>query len=100
MTEFNMPDGAHDYQHETGHIEDPPASAIGIYYKFDVTRTDGRDAVGERHFGCKYFVLDLDHDRFAQPALLAYADACEELYPALAADLRLKISALRLSEGR
>lgn len=24
MSEYNMPDGAHDHQHETGHIEDPP----------------------------------------------------------------------------
>jgi hypothetical protein len=41
-----------------------------------------------KHAGCRYYVLDLDHDAFAGPALLAYADACEAEFPALAADLR------------
>jgi len=60
----------------------------GIYRKFTVTRTDGTDAPGRKHDGCRYFVLDLDHDRYAGPALQAYADACAEEYPVLAADLR------------
>jgi hypothetical protein len=42
----------------------------------------------EKHARCRYYVLDLDHDRFAAPALLAYAAACEVEFPALAADLR------------
>jgi hypothetical protein len=36
-------------------------------------------------------VLDLKHDRFAGPALRAYADACEAEYPLLARDLRAKL---------
>ncbi len=48
-----------------------------------------------KHERCRYFVLDLDHDAFAAPALLAYADACAAEYPALAADLRaLTLAAL------
>ena len=27
MSEFNMPEGAHDSQHETGSIEDPPETS-------------------------------------------------------------------------
>lgn len=60
----------------------------GLIDKFRVQRTDGRDAVGERHHGCRYFVLDLDHDAFAIPAIESYANACVEVYPVLARELR------------
>ncbi len=62
----------------------------GLYEKFEVKRTDGRSAPGEKHDGCEYFVLDLDHDPHALPALEAYANSCREQYPGLAYDLRLK----------
>ena len=61
----------------------------GLYEKFEVRRTDGRDRPGEKHHGCRYFVLDLDHDPLAYPALVAYADVAEKVgYRALARDLR------------
>lgn len=60
---------------------------VGLYNKFNVTRTDGRSEEGEKHHGCEYFVLDLNHDRFARAALLAYARKCEDDYPELADDL-------------
>ncbi len=60
----------------------------GLYNKFEVTRTDGRDEPEEKHEGCRYFVIDLDHDEFAFNALMAYADACIDDYPLLASDLR------------
>lgn len=63
----------------------------GIYGKFVVRRTDGLSEYGMKHYGCEYFVLDIDHDQFAIPALRAYADACEAEYPLLAADIRRKI---------
>lgn len=59
----------------------------GLIRKFDVSRVDGRDEPGEKHHGCRYFVLDLDHDEYAGPALRAYAHACRHAYPALALDL-------------
>lgn len=59
----------------------------GVYDKFRVTRTDGQSAPGGEHETCTYFVLDLDHDPFARPALAAYALACRERRPALAGDL-------------
>lgn len=59
----------------------------GLYDKFRIERTDGKSAPGQKHYGCRYFVLDLNHDRFALAALLAYALACEREYPLLAADL-------------
>jgi len=59
----------------------------GIYRKFNVSRTDGRDAPGEKHHGCHYFVLDLDHDPFAVPAMKKYALACREKCPELADDI-------------
>ncbi len=62
----------------------------GIYHKFNVERTDGTDQPGGKHHGCRYFVLDLDHDKCAKPAMAAYAEACESEYPALAADLRIE----------
>ena len=50
----------------------------GIYRKFNVTRTDGSSEPGGKHEHCKYFVLDLEHDPFAKPALRKYAEACRE----------------------
>jgi hypothetical protein len=59
----------------------------GLYEKFVVERTDGSDGPGGRHYGCRYFVLDLDHDPHSLPALRAYAESCAADSPKLAADL-------------
>lgn len=59
----------------------------GLYRKFEVRRVDGSDAPGGKHHGCRYFVLDVDHDAFAPIALGAYAAACEDTHPKLARDL-------------
>lgn len=49
---------------------------------------DGRDGGGDKHDGCGYFVLDLDHDPHAIRALQAYANAARaDGYEALADDL-------------
>jgi hypothetical protein len=70
-------------------IESPTDKhSIGVYHKFNVSRTDGSDKPGGKHDGCEYFVLDLTHDPFAKIAAAAYANACEREYPALAADMR------------
>ena len=63
----------------------------GLYHKFQVTRTDGSSASGGKHENCRFFVLDLDHDRFAGKALAAYAMACKESHPNLALDLMLEV---------
>lgn len=60
----------------------------GVYSKFVVQRTDG----SLKHQDCCYFVLDLNHDPFAVPALEAYAKACRELYPKLADDIELALA--------
>jgi hypothetical protein len=62
--------------------------SVGLYNKFIVRRTDGKDAPGQKHDGCYYFVLDTTHDPHAKAALRAYADSCESEYPLLAADVR------------
>jgi len=59
----------------------------GLYRKFDVQRTDGKSEKGQKHYRCRYFVLDLDHDKYAIPALRAYAGACGVEFPELARDL-------------
>jgi hypothetical protein len=56
----------------------------GLYQKFNVSRV--WDPVG-KHADCRYFVLDLDHDRHARAAVATYARACAEGYPRLARDL-------------
>lgn len=62
--------------------------ARGLYNKFRVERTDGSSAKGGKHEGCEYFVLDMDHDRHAIPALLAYAKSCgKDGYRELAVDI-------------
>ncbi len=65
---------------------------IGLYNKFVITRTDGKDAPGGKHEGDKYFVLNLSTDKHAIPSIATYADACAAEYPALAADLRAMIA--------
>ena len=71
--------------------KDPPG---GLYGKFKVERADGRSAAGEKHDGCDYFVLDLDHDPHALPALRAYERSCRIAFPALARDLEIKLRIL------
>lgn len=65
---------------------------LGLYEKYLVKRTDGSSEAGGKHENCGYYVLDLVHDRFAIPALAAYAEACKDEFPALAADLRRLIA--------
>lgn len=62
----------------------------GLYGKFYVERTDGKSAPGEKHHGCEYFLLDMHHDKYAVPALRAYAEHCKAEYPQLADDLFAK----------
>lgn len=71
----------------------------GLYRKFKVERTDGSSAPGGKHEHCEYFVLDLTHDKFAIPALQAYAKACRGEYTALACDLIDKVAKM-ISEGK
>lgn len=66
------------------------AEQQGLFRKFDVRRVDGSDQLGGKHHGCRYYVLDVDHDPYAAAALGAYADACKESHPELARDLREK----------
>ena len=61
---------------------------IGLYPKFQVIRTDGQSAPGQKHEHSEYFVLNLSTDKHAIPAISAYAKSCEAEYPLLAADLR------------
>jgi len=62
-------------------------SERGLYKKFEVRRIRAT----EKHMNCEYFVLDLNHDKFAMSALTAYAAACKEEYPQLAQELLIKI---------
>lgn len=64
-----------------------PAEQQGVFQKFEVRRTDGSSAPGGKHHGCHYFVLDVDHDALAKPALQAYAAACSTTHPDLSADM-------------
>lgn len=66
----------------------------GLYGKFFVERTDGKSAPGQKHHGCEYFILDLDHDKHAIAALRAYYLSCRKEYPLLADDLLDKIAAM------
>lgn len=61
-----------------------PLGDTGFHQKFHVSRVDGQSAPGERHDGCAYFVLDLDHDPFSVAAMLVYGVACKETQPELA----------------
>ncbi|MFZ2586686.1 MAG: SUMF1/EgtB/PvdO family nonheme iron enzyme [Alphaproteobacteria bacterium] len=65
----------------------------GLYHKFNISRTDGTDAPGGKHFGDEYFVLNLTTDKHTIPAIAAYAESCAAEYPLLASDLRAKVAA-------
>lgn len=86
-TNFEQPDG---YGSAPLPDRDPakPSAEQGMYLKYYVTRVDGRDGPEDKHYNCNYFVLDLDHDPAAKPAMLAYADAIEATHPLLAAGIR------------
>ena len=71
----------------------------GVYEKFIVRRTDGKHRPGQKHDGCVYFVLDLDHDKHAIPALEAYAASCRAEYPDLARDIDEMADAALLSRN-
>lgn len=76
---------------QTGHFpqrdQSKPTEQQGVFQKFDVRRTDGSSAPGGKHHDCRYFVLDVDHDALAKPALRAYATACAVTHPDLSADM-------------
>lgn len=63
--------------------------------KYHVRRVDARDSPGEKHHGCRLFVLDPQHDTHARVALEAYASDARELRPFLAADLRAWLDELQ-----
>jgi hypothetical protein len=68
----------------------------GLYDKFVVRRTDGGSHLGQKHFDCAYFVLDLTHDKHAIAALEAYAVSCHiDGYVDLANDLHHKAQSMR-----
>ncbi len=68
----------------------------GLYSKYKVIRADGSGEPGGKHENCSYFILDLDHDPFALPALEAYAGACaKDGYTKLSDDLLQEIKARR-----
>lgn len=64
-----------------------PDRERGLYQKYRVERLN--DATG-KHRVCRYYVLDLTHDRFSAVALRAYAGACASEYPALARALQFQ----------
>jgi len=62
-------------------------AARGLYGKYRIERTNGSSGPGGKHEHCRYFVLDLRHDKHAGAALVAYAESCKAEYPQLAEDL-------------
>ena len=71
----------------------PGEKAPGLIGKYVVTRLNDPDG---KHAGCRFFVLDPEHDPIARGALELYADVAHaQGYRALADDLRLWIGDLR-----
>lgn len=60
---------------------------IGLGDKYYVHRVDMRDAPGEKHYRCAYFVLDLTHDPFARWAAREYANIIADSNQELASDI-------------
>lgn len=71
----------------------------GLYSKFEIARTDGQSTIGQKHFNCEYFVLDLTHDEHAIPALEAYAkSAMTAGYKLLAKDLMKRVASMKAAQ--
>lgn len=68
----------------------------GLFGKYSVRRTDGRDDAGGDREDARYFVLDYVHDPYARVALGCYAAAVAEEHPELSGDL---LRALSESQG-
>jgi len=71
--------------------ENAREKSAGILPKYVVWRVDGGNKRGRKHNGCDYFVLDWNHDRYAIPAMTAYAKACRRQYPVLAKDIMKRV---------
>ena len=65
----------------------------GLTQKFYVVRLD--PASQRRHRTCRSFVLDIDHDPHALPAIEAYAASVEDKEPELARDLEVIVEKVR-----
>lgn len=70
-----------------------PAEQQGLFRKFDVFRVDHSDQPGGKHYGCRYYVLDLTHDQHAPTAMRAYAAVCRATHPQLADDIEAEFGA-------
>jgi hypothetical protein len=69
-----------------------PDRERGIYPKYMISRLDGSSEPGKKHEKCRYFVLDLDHDPHATPALFSYATSARaDGYEQLAGELFAQI---------
>lgn len=66
----------------------------GLYRKFEVHRTDGRDQPGGDRHGAQYFVLDLTYCPYARRAASVYADNIAGQYPQVADEMRAMLAAL------
>lgn len=80
-----------------GEVATPAAEAasIGLYGKFRVERSDGRDRPGGDKDQARYFVLDYVNDPVARIALRAYVTELKKrgTEPELAKDLNAEINA-------
>jgi hypothetical protein len=73
-------------------------TTIGLFNKFNVTRTDGSDIEGGKHHGCEYLVLDMTHDPLAFHPVRSYAANAERAgYTKLSEDLYAKAEQMRLN---
>jgi hypothetical protein len=65
-----------------------PDRERGLYSKYQVRRVDGSSEPGKKHAKCNYFVLDIDHDPHAAPAIFSYATSARaDGYELLAGNL-------------
>ncbi len=66
-----------------------------IYHKFNVRRTDGKDDPGQKHDGCDYLIVDLNHDEQALAILDFAAYRYASTRPTYAESLRIKADVIR-----
>lgn len=59
----------------------------GLEDRYEVKRRDGSSDPGGKHENCRYFVLDIYHDRHALTALQAYIQSAQFEYTELCKDL-------------
>jgi len=82
--------------YEKKNLKAIPEEEKGLYFKYNVSRVDGRDCEGGNRENAKYFVLDYVNDPHSVVALRAYVQSLDQegKFIKLSEDLKRNLDSL------